>query len=206
MDFEGEYENFRTRSALSLFFAATINEPGTWFPKKCIRAWRWLRLVRASAQADQFSWFRSFTTHIVVCKDCSQTAHMSRLAWVFARHTRTLIKNGADRLKLYYKILSDTIIINPTTLNQTLPYHLTCASNPDSNQPTHPFNLIRVFVVCVKKNCIISYSKCVHWRFLSVGANARADLNRRSAHMSEDTHAFGLCGSIIVYAMQWNDS
>ena len=57
----------------------------------------------------------------------------------------------------------------------------------DSNQPALPRSLIRVFVVRMKAVCILGYSKCVYWRFWSDCANAQADLNVRSAHMSQGT-------------------
>ena len=38
-------------------------------------------------------------------------------------------------------------------------YLLTCASNKDSNQPAHLHSLIRVFIICMKKLCIIGYPK-----------------------------------------------
>ena len=66
-------------------------------------------------------------------------------------------------------------------------YRLTCASNENSNQPALPRSLIRVFVVRMKTVCILSYPKCVYWRFWSDCANAQDDLNVRSAHMSKGT-------------------
>ena len=49
------------------------------------------------------------------------------------------------------------------------PNRLTSAPNEDSDQPAHPRMLIRVFVVLMKKLCILGYPKA---------ANAQADLNR----------------------------
>ena len=39
-------------------------------------------------------------------------------------------------------------------------YLPTCAPNEDSDQPAHPRSLIRVFVVRMKKLCILGYPKC----------------------------------------------
>ena len=39
-------------------------------------------------------------------------------------------------------------------------YLVTCGPNEDSNQPAHPRSLIRVFVVRLKKLCILGYPKC----------------------------------------------
>ena len=66
-------------------------------------------------------------------------------------------------------------------------YLLTFAPNEDSNQPAHPRSLIRVFVVHMKKHCILGYSKCTQRRFLLDCSSAQADLNRRWAHRSEGT-------------------
>ena len=66
-------------------------------------------------------------------------------------------------------------------------YLVTCEPNEDSNQPAHPRCLIRVFVVRMKKLCILAYPKCGQWRFWSDCANAQADLNLRWPHMSEGT-------------------
>ena len=41
-------------------------------------------------------------------------------------------------------------------------YLLICAPNEDSNQPAHPYSLIRAFVVRLKK---LGCPKCVQWRF-----------------------------------------
>ena len=57
-------------------------------------------------------------------------------------------------------------------------------SQLDSDQPAHPLSLIRVFAVCLKKLCILSYPKSDQWRFRSACAFAQADLNLHWAHMS----------------------
>ena len=72
---------------------------------------------------------------------------------------------------------------------------LTCAPNEDSDQPAHPHSLIRVFVVCEKTLCSLCYRKCAQWRVWSDCANAQADLNLRSAHMSEGVFSNVLSGS-----------
>ena len=66
-------------------------------------------------------------------------------------------------------------------------YLLTYASNEDSDQPAHPRCLIRVFIVRMKKLCILSYLKCAQCRFWSDCANVQADLNLRWSHLSEGT-------------------
>ena len=75
-------------------------------------------------------------------------------------------------------------------------YLLTCASNEDSDQPPHLHSLVRVFVVRMKKHCILRYlnkgpgedSDCV---------NTQADLNPRWAHTSERT--FSVCAVHISF-------
>ena len=47
-----------------------------------------------------------------------------------------------------------------------------------------------VFVVRMKKLCILGYPKCVQWRFWSDCANAQADLNFRWPHMSKVTFPY----------------
>ena len=42
-------------------------------------------------------------------------------------------------------------------------YLSTCAPIEDSNQSARPRNLIRIFVVRVKKLCILGISKCAKW-------------------------------------------
>ena len=39
-------------------------------------------------------------------------------------------------------------------------YLLTCAPNGDSNQPVHLNSLIKVFIACMKKLCILGNAKC----------------------------------------------
>ena len=69
-------------------------------------------------------------------------------------------------------------------------YHLTCASNEESNQPAHPCSLIRVFVVRMKKLWILDYTKCAQWRFWSdcVDAFAQSDQNLHWAKMYQGTY------------------
>ena len=57
------------------------------------------------------------------------------------------------------------------------------APNEDSNQPSHPRSLIRVFIVRMKKLCILGYQKCAQWRVCSDCANAQVDLNFCCAHI-----------------------
>ena len=44
---------------------------------------------------------------------------------------------------------------------------------------------IHVFIVSMKKLCIIGYNKCTQWRFWSDCVNAQADLNLHYAYVSE---------------------
>ena len=44
-----------------------------------------------------------------------------------------------------------------------------------------------VFVICMKKICILCYPKCDQWRFWSDCAFAQSDLNLHWSHMSEGT-------------------
>ena len=39
-------------------------------------------------------------------------------------------------------------------------YLRTYSPNEDSNQPSHPLSLIRIFAVHMKKKCIIGYPRC----------------------------------------------
>ena len=57
---------------------------------------------------------------------------------------------------------------------------------PNKNQLAHLHSLSRVFIVCMKKLCILGYPKCVQWRFWSACANAQADQNLRWVHIFED--------------------
>ena len=45
-------------------------------------------------------------------------------------------------------------------------------------------SLIGVFIVCIKKLCVLGYPKCTRWRFWSDYANTQADLNLCWAYMS----------------------
>ena len=64
-------------------------------------------------------------------------------------------------------------------------YLLKCASKEDSDQPAHLRSLIRIFIVRMKKLCILVYPKCAHWRLWSDSDSA--DLSRRWALMPEGT-------------------
>ena len=46
---------------------------------------------------------------------------------------------------------------------------------------THPHSL-SVFIVCMKKFCILSYPKCTQWRFWSDCVNVQSDLNSLDTH------------------------
>ena len=48
-------------------------------------------------------------------------------------------------------------------------------------------SLFSVFVIHIKKVCILGYPKCAQWRFWSDCANEQADLNLCWAHMSDGT-------------------
>ena len=62
-------------------------------------------------------------------------------------------------------------------------YFLMCAPNDDSDQPAHPRSLISVFVVHVKKLCVLDYLKCARWRSWSDCGNAQANLKLHWAHV-----------------------
>ena len=64
-------------------------------------------------------------------------------------------------------------------------YLLRCALNSVPNQPTHLRFPFKVFVVHMKKFCILCYAKCAQGRIWSDCANAQADLNLRSAQLSD---------------------
>ena len=75
------------------------------------------------------------------------------------------------------------------------------ASNADSDQTAHPRSLIRIFVACVKKLCIICYPQYAQLRFWSDCANSQVDLNLRflySFGLGED-FKFTLCLSDCFY-------
>ena len=55
----------------------------------------------------------------------------------------------------------------------------------DSYQTARMRSLNKVFVVRLKKHCILDYPKCAQWRFWTICANIQADLNLSWAHMSE---------------------
>ena len=61
-------------------------------------------------------------------------------------------------------------------------YHLKCAPNEDANQPAHPYSLISVFVIRMKKLCILGNLNAPV-KILK----ALSDLNLSWAHMSEGT-------------------
>ena len=66
-------------------------------------------------------------------------------------------------------------------------YLLTCAPNEVSNKPAHQRRLIRVFVLRMKKLCILGYPKRVQWRISSDCAYAQVDLNLSWAYISKGT-------------------
>ena len=78
---------------------------------------------------------------------------------------------------------------------------LTYRPNEDSNEPANACSLISVFIVRIKKLCILGYPKCVQWRFWSDCANAQADLNLRWAHMSEAEGTYSDAASNQWYMM-----
>ena len=74
---------------------------------------------------------------------------------------------------------------------------LTCAANENSNQPTHPSSLIRVFVLRLKKCCVLGYPKCAKRRFRFDCANPQPDLNLRWEHKSECLFSDVVAGLMI---------
>ena len=67
------------------------------------------------------------------------------------------------------------------------------APNKDWNKPSHPRSLLWVFVVRMKKRCILGYSKRAQWRFWSDWANVQADLNLSRANMPKGTFSDVAC-------------
>ena len=57
-----------------------------------------------------------------------------------------------------------------------------CAPSEDSDQPGYPPSLIRVFTVCMKRACVLSYLLSAQQRLWSDWADAQADLSLRWAH------------------------
>ena len=92
---------------------------------------------------------------------------------------------------LYTSIMSYSyrymVWLNKPQLEKTYMYLLTCAPNEDSDQTAHPRSLIRVFVVRLRKLCILDYPKCTEWRFWSDCANAQAGPKLHWEHISEGT-------------------
>ena len=56
------------------------------------------------------------------------------------------------------------------SFNVRKPYLRTCAPNEDSNQPALPRSLIKVFVVRMKKVCILYFPKCAQFGLRSDSA------------------------------------
>ena len=61
---------------------------------------------------------------------------------------------------------------------------MTFAPSEDSDQPENLHSLIRVFVICMKKHCVLSYPLRALRRFWSDWADGQADLSLRWAHIS----------------------
>ena len=74
---------------------------------------------------------------------------------------------------------------------------MTYAHIKDSNQTAQLLNLIRVFVICMKKLCMLGYPKYAQPRFRSDCANAQSDLNLGWAHMSR-MYVFLHYGSFVL--------
>ena len=74
-------------------------------------------------------------------------------------------------------------------------YFSTCVPNENSNQPAHSRSLIWVFIVRMKKFCILGYHKYYQWRFWSDCAN----LNLRWAHARR--HVFWRCSTYTYMYM-----
>ena len=70
-----------------------------------------------------------------------------------------------------------------------------CAPSEDSDQPGHPFSLIRVFAARMKKPWVLSYPLSAQRRLCSDCADAQTDLSLRSAH----SHFVGFVMSRLIY-------
>ena len=92
-------------------------------------------------------------------------------------------------LHLIYNLLSSAFVQNQESQKREETYLRRCAPIEDSNQPAHPRSLIKVFVVRMKKFCVLCYPKCAQLRFLLGCANAQADLNLYWAHISRRAYS-----------------
>ena len=98
------------------------------------------------------------------------------IAWFLYKDTKS---QTSDFLSSVSSLLLIQIQINRNVRKRTLRH-----VNPTKAQISR---YIRVFVVRMKKLCILGYPKCAQRRFWSDCANAQTDLNLRWAHMSEGT-------------------
>ena len=106
--------------------------------------------------------------------------------------SRIIVSSWISRELVYLLLdkvrpLNSILYIYKTATWENAPTDM-CATE-DSNQHAYPPSLIRVFIVCMKKLCILSYllSRMHQRRFRSDCANAQSDLNLRWLHMSEGT-------------------
>ena len=88
--------------------------------------------------------------------DPDETAHKSRLTWIYAVCKSLLLPPVA--VKELMDIMKGLCQSYEPQCEKT--YILVCVPNGDSNQPAHPRSLIKVFVVSTETFCILGYRKC----------------------------------------------
>ena len=125
-----------------------------------------------------------------------QTAQMFRLIWAFALciWSKTFSHGVAHILSRYVRKHvfwhgSKTFPHGVAhILSRYVRKHVFWHGFPTTtNQPVHPRSLIRVFVISMKKLCILGYPYCTLWRFWSDCKNVLTDLNLCWAHMPKGT-------------------
>ena len=75
---------------------------------------------------------------------------------------------------------------------------LYCVPNEDSDQTAHPRSLIGVFVVRMRRPCILGYSKCAQSEDQTV--RMRAEQNLRRAYTSKGTFSDVEAQSVARYS------
>ena len=75
-------------------------------------------------------------------------------------HPILLLHNPSEQTVLTVCLFAYSIMTIYPILKFKFMKFLTCAPNEDSNQPAHPRCPIRVFIVRMKKLCVLGYPKC----------------------------------------------
>ena len=92
-----------------------------------------------------------------------------------------------QRLRLLHMASWPFLCVSSYEPQRQKAYLVASATNRIWNLPAHPHSLSRVFILRMKKPCILCYPKCAKRRFWSDCANAQSDLNLRWAHILEGT-------------------